>query len=185
MIIILVVIALFLFLITLGWDIIDIVIDKLTKSKTAELLPVYKVEEIEVEEIVMIGGVLNDYNKNKTYPISTAQFIENCLRYLKAVKQGRMMCSIDTVSQSGMSRTMRFFELSKSTSTNSYILNFYNLFDILGYQTISNSDYFRIHGCGMDMVFNTNYNIIFKLKSLGFITQKTAKSLAQKTPHIV
>ena len=129
-----------------------------------------------------IEKLLNTYNKGERFPISYDDFVMNVQRYLKATRERRVICSIGSVSKSGMSRTMKFLEMPKNGG---YLLNFYRLFDILGHQKISNSDYFRINGCGMDMVFNTNYNIIHNLQSLGFITRKTCDVLAQETPQVV
>ena len=126
--------------------------------------------------------ILNKYNKNNKYPVTPDNFEMNCKRYIKAIKDGRMICSIDKVSASGMSRTLRFVEMAKVGKTH-YIYNFYQLFDILGYEKVKQSDYFRIHGCGMDMVFDTNYNMIHKLYHFGLISKKTCSILCQKTPH--
>ena len=129
-----------------------------------------------------IEKLLNTYNKGERFPITFDNFVMNVQRYLKATKERRVICSIGSVSKSGMSRTMKFMEMPKNGG---YLLNFYQLFDILGHQKINESDYFRINGCGMDMVFNTNYNIIHNLQSLGFITRKTCRVLAQETPQVV
>jgi hypothetical protein len=59
-------------------------------------------------------------------------------------------------------------------------LNFYAFFGALGFTESGNG--FRISGCGMDMVFHTNYSIIHKLQKLGFIDMKKRDVLAQKTP---
>ena len=48
-----------------------------------------------------------------------------------------------------------------------------------------NSNYFRIYGCGMDMIFHTNYTIIHKLARLGFLNKKECESLAQNTPQTI
>lgn len=132
-----------------------------------------------------IEKLLKAHNKNKNYPVTNECFIEHCKRYVKAVKEGRMICSIDSVSNSGMSRTMKFLEMSKGSNGQHYLLNFYQLFDVLGYTKVKNSDYFRIGGCGMDMVFATNYNIIHQIHGLGLINKKACSVLAQKTPHVV
>lgn len=135
---------------------------------------------------VEINKLLNAHNKGLRFPVSEESFIYSCERYIKATKEKRMICSIGSVSSSGMSRTIKFLEMAKNkTSNEHHLLNFYQLFEVLGYTKIKNSDYFRIGGCGMDMVFATNYNIIHQLKHLGFITEKASKSLAQTTPHVV
>ena len=133
-----------------------------------------------------VQTLLNQFNRSKQYPLSEECFIDNAKRYIKAIKEERMICSIGSVSQSGMSRTIKFVELAKSQGNKFHImLNFFQLFEVLGYQKIKNSDYFRIHGCGMDMIFNTNYNNIHHLHNLGFMTKKMCDSLAQKTPHVI
>lgn len=129
-----------------------------------------------------IETLLNKHNKKAQFPVSVDDFVMNAKRYLKATKEQRVICSIDKVSASGMSRTMKFLEMPKNGG---YLLSFYNLFDILGHEKVSNSDYFRIHGCGMDMVFNTNYNIMQELNYLGLITFKTCRKLQQQTPQLV
>jgi len=111
-------------------------------------------------------------------------FVNDAERYIKATKEARMLCSIDSVSKSGMSRTMKFLELKSNTKTGRHqVLNFYVFFQVMGYSPVRDSDYFRINGCGMDMVFHTNYEIIHQLQHLGFITKKTCETLAQRTPH--
>ena len=114
--------------------------------------------------------------------MTTDDLIMNAKRYIKAVKETRMICSIGSVSSSGMSRTMKFLEMPKKGG---YLLNFYNLFDVLGHSKVKDSDYFRISGCGMDMVFNTNYNIIHELRHMGFMSKKTCSKLCQETPQLV
>ena len=112
-------------------------------------------------------------------------FYNNALRYIKAIKEGRMCCIIPSVSASGMSRNIRFMECAKRKAGYGYY-NFHSLFVALGFEkSRSNNDSFIIHGCGMDMVFHTNYTIIHRLHRLGFITKKECDILAQKTPTIL
>jgi hypothetical protein len=138
-----------------------------------------KLNTVELEKL------LTKYNKGSYYPLERDLLIYSCERYIKAIKEGRMLCSIGSVSSSGMSRTIKFVELSKGDKNNHHVLNFWVLFKVLGYQSVKDSDYFRVHGCGMDMVFATNYNIIQELTSLGFLNKKQCAELAQKTPHII
>ena len=133
-----------------------------------------------------IEKLLAAHNKGQQFPVDYDSFITRCKSYISATKQGRLMCNIEKVSASGMSRTMRFFELAKYTDRNEYCqLNFWTLFKVLGYRQARNSDGFLINGCGMDMVFATHYNVIHDMQRLGFITRKTCDTLAQKTPHKV
>ena len=108
-----------------------------------------------------------------------ANFIMNAERYLKAIKERRMVNVIASVSKSGMSRTFKFNEVAKSGGC----FNFYSLFVMLGHpKARGNSGYFSVRGCGMDMIFHTNYCNIRTLKRLGFISSKQCSVLEQMTP---
>ena len=97
-----------------------------------------------------------------------------------------MICAIGSVSKSGMSRNIKFVEWAKSdTSDKHQLYNFYQFFDVLGYTKVKNSDYFRIGGCGMDMIFHTNYTIIHNLKSIGLVSVDECKTLSQNTPYVI
>tara|TARA_R110000822_G_C15154620_1_gene477600 strand:+ start:331 stop:759 length:429 start_codon:yes stop_codon:yes gene_type:complete len=113
------------------------------------------------------------------------QFTESAKRYIKAIKQGRIICNIESVSASGMSRNIKFMECNGTTKNGFSFFNFFKLFKDLGYKNAKNSNSFKISGCGMDMVFATNYNIIHKLKNLGFLSPKDCAALAQKTPNVI
>lgn len=124
-------------------------------------------------------------SKEKYY--SVEQFINDCERYIKAIKSRRMINSIGKVSSSGMSRTIKFLscERSKYNAEHNY-LNYFALFRTLGYSPENgHSNYFRINGCGMDMIFNTNYNNIHRMHRLGFITKKECDKLAQMPPTTI
>ena len=113
---------------------------------------------------------------------SENQFISDCKTYIKAVKEGRMLCNIVSVSSSGMSRTINFRSCEKSPN-GYYFRNYYALFKSLGYTEKKHG--FLISGCGMDMIFHTNYSIITRLYHLGFIDKKQADVLRQKTPTVI
>lgn len=122
----------------------------------------------------------------KVYGVSQVElFIDHANRYIKAIEQGRIICSIGSVSSSGLSRTIKFLECNGSVKNGFNYLNFYQFFKMMGYNTVKNSNYFRINGGGMDMVFNTNYNNIHDLHKLGFISKKKCDKLAQMTPSVV
>ena len=113
-------------------------------------------------------------------------FISHANRYIKAIKEGRMNCVIHSVSASGMSRTISFHECAKNDDGKYQYLQFCMLFDLLGYTPSKKNNFrFVIGGCGMDMVFHTNYTIIHKLHRLGFIDKKECDKLAQMTPTIL
>jgi len=112
-------------------------------------------------------------------------FIRHAKRYIKAIKQGRIICNIDTVSASGMSRTIKFLECHKRTKNSYGYLNFYQMFCQLGFTKVRYKNTFRIHGCGMDMIFHTNYTIIHRLQRLGFISKRECENFAQMTPNVI
>ena len=114
-------------------------------------------------------------------------FYRDAKGYAKAIKEGRVICSIGSVSRSGMSRTIKFLECSKNTRTGNYnFTNFYGFFTCLGYAKARNDrDYFSIGGCGMDMIFHTNYSNIHYLHALGFINKNQCERLAQQTPSVI
>lgn len=127
-----------------------------------------------------------DVNINGIAYYSEDEFLNDARRYIKAIKEGRMICSIGSVAPSGMSRTIKFLECSKHKGEPRYnYLNFYAFFMVMGFRSPTDSDYFRIHGCGMDMIFHTNYTIIHRLRTLGFLTNKQCEQLAQKTPTVI
>lgn len=131
-------------------------------------------------------GLVKRIEKESWYSVNN--FIDDGIHWIKAIKDGRMICSIPSVSNSGMSRTMKFIELRRTTQDKTlryHHLNFFAFMSILGYEKVRDSDYFRIHGCGMDMVFHTNYNIIRELYSYGFISLKTCQHLEQQTPSLI
>ena len=128
-------------------------------------------------------------NINKELKLSngdTIVFIETAKRYIKAIKDRRVVCNIESVSASGMSRTLKFISCERNTyDKKHHYSNYYLMFKQLGFTPVRDSNYFRIHGCGMDMVFHTNYTIIHQLQRLGFISKKECETLAQETPDVI
>lgn len=117
---------------------------------------------------------LNYYDAN--------QFIKDAKAYIKAIKERRMLCVIKSVSNTGMSRVIKFSAPQKSNDGKFYYRQFNCLFITLGYTQAKNQDGFRISGCGMDMIFHTNYCIIHDLFRLGLLTEEEKRTLAQETP---
>lgn len=125
------------------------------------------------KEIIKNIEKLNYYN--------VEQFISDAKTYIKAIKERRMVCIIRSVSQSGMSRNLKFLSC-EGTKGNFNHRQYICLFTALGYKEVQRTGTFKINGCGMDMIFNTNYNIIHDLKRLGFINDDDCRRLAQMTP---
>ena len=88
------------------------------------------------------------------------EFYSNAVRWIKAIKDGRMFCVVKSVSNSGMSRIFKYMECAKTRHGYSY-LQFYSFFKAIGLNP-KNYGEIRVSGCGMDMNFATNYNIIHK-----------------------
>jgi len=105
------------------------------------------------------------------------EFVDTAKRYIKAVEERRLVATIGKVAPSGLSRTIKFVEVQKNVGT----LNFYVFFKTLGFEQVKNSNYFRVHGCGMDMIFDTNYKIVMRLKNCNIIKEKTANKLINKS----
>ena len=127
--------------------------------------------------------LLKNIESREYYSID--QFYNDALRYKKAIREGRVICSIGSVSRSGMSRTIKFLECSKGTSQY-YYMNFFVFFKVLGYtETRSKDHYFTITGCGMDMIFHTNYSNMHYLHNLGIINKTQCEKLAQMTPTYI
>lgn len=127
--------------------------------------------------------LLKRLNAEQHYSID--QFIKDGKEYVSAIKQGRTFCTIPHVSKSGMSRVIKYTTCQRSNGR-FYYRNYICFMRCLGYS--ENKSYwggFNIGGCGMDMNFATNYNIIHKLHRLGFITKKSCDSLAQQTPSVI
>ena len=134
--------------------------------------------------------ILNNVNSNKEiqknlkklYSFNSEDFIMNAERYIKACKENRIFCIIHSVSKSGMSRKLSFYESTFNEDGRGGFLNFTALFIALGYSDRNKDGKFTVNGCGMDMVFNTNYSIIHSLYSLGMMTNEECEILAQNTP---
>ena len=134
--------------------------------------------------------ILNNVNSNKEtqknlkklYSFNSEDFIRNAERYIKACKENRIFCVIHSVSKSGMSRKLSFYESTFNEDGRGGFLNFSALFVALGYSDRNKDGKFTVNGCGMDMVFHTNYSIIHSLYSLGMMTIEECEILAQNTP---
>lgn len=111
------------------------------------------------------------------------RFISDAQTYLRAVKERRISYTVDTVSKSGMSRTLIITSCERSRWENkvSYHYRQYNtMLQAMGYSVKRGyRDSIRVHGCGMNMLFATNYNIVWSLHRLGFISRKQCDVLCQ------
>ena len=100
--------------------------------------------------------------------------------YIKALKEGRLQYLVISVSPNGMSRNILIQSCEQNkTNINFYFRQFTRMFEMLGYKL--NKDYYlKVSGCGMNMLFATNYYLIQTFKSLNIITELECEILAQK-----
>ena len=119
----------------------------------------------------------------KKIDLSVERFISDMQTYLKAVSERRIHYSVDTVSKSGMSRTLIITscERSRYNGKLQYHYRQYNaMLEALGYSVKRGyTDTIRVGGCGMNMLFATNYNIIRPAYRLGFISLEKCRILEQ------
>jgi len=136
------------------------------------------------ENIMSDKSLIKDIGNVSFYSIDN--FISDAEAYIKAVKENRMINVIGSVAKSGMSRTIKFTSCERCSDNEYYQRNYYCLFKALGYKSSkSNRDYFTISGCGMDMIFHTNYSIMHSFCRYGFITKEECDKLAQGTPSTI
>lgn len=136
----------------------------------------------EVLNIELSKEVKNNISKKLNY-YTEDNFISDAYAYIKAIKEGRMINVIKSVSASGMSRVIKFTSC-EGKNERYYQRNYNCLFIALGYSE-AKKDGFRINGCGMDMIFHTNYSIIHDLKSMQFISKEECEVLCQMTPNSI
>jgi hypothetical protein len=132
-----------------------------------------------MKTITLSNEVLKAIEANEYY--SDEQFLSDANQWIKAIEQGRVICSVVSVSKSGMSRKLKFlsFEPNKN-SERGYYRQYNTMLKTLGYKL---KDYcITVKGCGMDMIFHTNYIIIHDFKRMGIITDEQCKTLCQMTP---
>lgn len=92
----------------------------------------------------------------------------NAERFIKALKERRILCSVKHVSSSGMTRTIAMREVSVGKDGQVSILQFDWFFEQLGYRYDKNHNGISVGGCGMDMIFATINSIASTLQYRGF-----------------
>lgn len=128
------------------------------------------IKSINNQEVVKRIAKENYYNES--------DFIADCKRYVKAIKEIRIITSIVNVSASGMQRTVKLREISKANSYGYCLNTFYSFLKVLGYSLDKNGD-IKLRGCGMDLIFALNYEICGIIKHLGMISEKEYKIYSQ------
>ena len=111
------------------------------------------------------------------------RFIGDAQTYLRAVKERRISYTVDTVSRSGMSRTLLITSCERwrwDGKIRYYYRQYNTMLQAMGYNVKRGyRDSIKVAGCGMNMLFATNYNIVWSLHRLGFISRKQCDILCQ------
>lgn len=140
--------------------------------------------QAETPEVFLTESIIKNLKKVNFY--NEEDFLKDAAAYINAIKENRMINVIGNVSASGMSRTLKFTSCEKNERTGEfYQRNYFALFKALGYTPVKNSSYFRVYGCGMDMVFATHYDILYDFKRIGLISEEECDKLAQRTPTTI
>ena len=96
-------------------------------------------------------------------------------KIMQKTKDRRVYASVLHVSSSGMSRVIKIIAITK----NGDVYNLNNIIhNITGYKHDQNYYGLRVYGCGMDMIFNTLYNV-----NAYAVSYKVVKPSKNKTKH--
>ena len=126
--------------------------------------------------IKLSAEVQKNITKESYY--SETDFVNDAKAYIAAVKSGRILYTVTSVSKSGMSRNISV-ESFEGKMTGGHYRNYIGFLRALGYK-IDGFGSVKIGGCGMNMLFATNYNIIHSLHRMGFVSKKECGVLCQK-----
>lgn len=107
-------------------------------------------------------------------------FTKDIQTYIKALREGRLQYLVMNVSNSGMNRNILVQSCEQNKNNNNFYYRQYSkMFEILGYKLDKNFN-IKVSGCGMNMLFATNYNLIRTFKNMNIITAEDCEMLAQK-----
>ena len=130
-----------------------------------------------MQKINLTNDMIKRIESNEYY--SKEDFIKDCQTYIKALKSGRLQYRVTSYSKSGMSRDILISSFEGSMNKG-YYRNYTSMLEVLGFNFASKfASEIRVKGCGMNMLFATNYNIIHAFKNIGLINSKQCKTLAQ------
>ena len=119
--------------------------------------------------------MIKEVEKNKYYNIEILE--KDCKAYIEAVKSGRILYTVESVSASGMSRKINIKSF-EGTMEKGFYRNYFAMLEIFGYKI--NKDYtITVKGCGMNMLFATNYDLINQMHKIELLDKETCDVLAQ------
>lgn len=131
-----------------------------------------------MENIILSKEIEKRLSKEEYY--TKEMLLDDIQDYIKALKEGRLQYLVMNVSPNGMNRNILIQSCEQNkTNNNFYFRQYSRMFEMLGYKL--NKDYYlKVSGCGMNMLFATNYNLIHTFKNMNIISETEAKILAQK-----
>ena len=130
-----------------------------------------------MQKVNLTNEMIKRIENNKYY--SNEDFINDCKTYIKALKSRRLQYMVTNVSKSGMSRDILISSFEGSM-TKGYYRNYASMLEVLGFSFVPKYlSEIRVKGCGMNMLFATNYNIIHTFKNINLISKKQCEILSQ------
>ena len=131
-----------------------------------------------MQNITLSKEIEKRLSKEEYY--SKEMLFDDIQTYIKALKEGRLQYMVMNVSSNGMNRNILVQSCEQNkTSNNFYFRQYSRMFEMLGYKL--NKDYnVKVSGCGMNMLFATNYNLIHTFKNMNIISDLECEILAQK-----
>lgn len=131
-----------------------------------------------MKKITLSNEIIKRIEKEEYY--TAEAFISDMKTYISAVKSGRILYEVTRASSSGMSRNISIKSFDGSMSKD-YYRNYFAMLRVMGYTSADKYSHdIRVSGCGMNMLFATNYNIIHSAYRMGFINKTTCDVLAQR-----
>ena len=131
-----------------------------------------------MQNITLSKDIEKRLSKEEYY--TKEMLLDDIQDYIKALKEGRLQYLVIKVSPNGMSRNILIQSCEQNkTNNNFYFRQYSRMFEMLNYKL--DKDYnIRVSGCGMNMLFATNYYLIQTFKSMNIISDSEADILAQK-----
>ena len=130
-----------------------------------------------MQKIKLTNEMIKRLESNEYY--SKEDFTNDCKTYIKALKSGRLQYRVTNISKSGLSRDILISSF-EGNMNKGYYRNYTNMLETLGFNFVSKySSDIRVKGCGMNMLFATNYNIIHTFKNINLINKKQCEILAR------
>ena len=130
-------------------------------------------KELKMEGIGLTKEVLKNLAKNEYY--TKDNFCEDIESFIAAIRDGRLITEVISVSRSGMSRNI-MVKAFEGDYKNGYYRNFIGMFRTLG-EKVTDKGYIKVSGCGMNMVFSLKNQTLLSFENMGFLQKGEALKL--------